>query len=112
MKNGIRSGQTMTWTNGTAADVKSGDVVVVGSLVGVAVADIAVGETGELGLTGVKSLPKAGVALAQGAVVYWDGAAVTDDPTGNDELGTAFLPYVIGDTKAEVLLKQGPAAFN
>lgn len=112
MKNGIRSGQTMTWTNATGSLVTSGSVVVVGTLVGVAIADIKNGEVGELKLTGVHSLPKAAESITQGNVVYWDGSAVTETSTDNDELGTAFLTYVSGDSHAEVLLKQGPAAFN
>lgn len=112
MKNGIRSGQTMTWKNETGSLVSSGDVVIVGTLACVAITDIKDDATGELALTGVKKLPKAAEALGQGNVVYWDGSAVTETSTDNDELGTAHLPHVEGDSHAEVLLKQGPAAFN
>ena len=58
------------------SDVKSNDVVRVGSLIGIATHDAKAGETCEVGLAGVWELPKGSGALAQGADAFWDGAKV------------------------------------
>jgi predicted RecA/RadA family phage recombinase len=54
----------------------SGDVVVVGQQIGVALVDIADGETGTVRLDGVFDLPKADAAvIAAGESVIWDSSA-------------------------------------
>ena len=55
--------------------VKSGDVVLVGNLLGVAQADAAEGVSYALALTGVWLLPKATGAILVGAAVFWDASA-------------------------------------
>lgn len=73
----------MDYTNGGSA-ISSGDVVVVGSMVGVALVDIASGATGAVRFTGVFKLAKKnGDTITQGAPLYWDA--------GNSELTTTEL---------------------
>lgn len=73
------------------ATVASGDAVAVGSLVGIASKDAAIGETVELALTGVWEVPKtAAQAWTQGAPIYWDGSEATTSASGNTFMGHAF----------------------
>lgn len=72
----IRSeGQTIDYTPGS--NVSSGDVVVLGNLVGVAAVDIDSGDQGALTVEGIVELPKASAEgeLTQGTVVFWDDSA-------------------------------------
>jgi predicted RecA/RadA family phage recombinase len=90
MKTYIAAGNTLTIT--AAADIASGEGVLVGALFGVAVTDIATGEAGEIALTGVFELPKApSQAWSLGAKVYWDDTArqCTTAATGNTLIGAA-----------------------
>lgn len=82
----------MPWTNGTAAAVLSGAVVVVGTLVGVALGDIAVGAEGELAIEEVwEATKEAPLVIDQGDIVYWDAAAGEMDKTNtNVKAGKAF----------------------
>jgi predicted RecA/RadA family phage recombinase len=78
MQKFVKAGATLRWTNGTGATVTSDSLVLVGRYAGVAIADIANGDTGALVIRGVANLPKAaGLAIAQGAAVGWNGTAVT-----------------------------------
>jgi predicted RecA/RadA family phage recombinase len=78
-KNFIQPGDTITWTNEDvtgAVDVASGDGVVAGSLFGVAEGDIAVGDSGELSLVGVRELPKVSAqAWTFGQRIYFVAAS-------------------------------------
>lgn len=72
-KNFIQPGRTVTLI--APADVKSGDLVVVGKLFGVAVTDASSGDPVEACTEGVYTLPKtAAQAWTLGAAIYWDGA--------------------------------------
>jgi len=75
-KNFIQEGKHITWTNGTGTAATSGSPVVVGSLVCVALTDIAAGAVGVLATEGVWELPKvagaSGHAIAQGATALFD----------------------------------------
>lgn len=87
-----------------AADIASGDVVIIGARAGVAITDIATGETGAILTEGVVTLPKAAGAIAQGALVYWTGTAVTTTATDNDALGFAAEAVESGATVVAVKL--------
>ncbi len=112
MKNFIQSGQKMTFI--AAADVESGEPVVIGDFTGISSGKYATGEEGEMQLTGVYELAKeAALAIAHGDVVYWDGSAKEVDKTNtNDALGVAFKAAAGADTSVIVLMKGGSAAFN
>lgn len=68
-----QAGNIVTWTNGTGSAVASGAVVVVGQCLGVALVDIANGETGSVAIEGVYTVPKvSGAVIAQGESLTWD----------------------------------------
>lgn len=105
MKNFVQKGKVLDYTNETGSTIVAGSVVVVGALVGIAVADILDTETGSVELHGVfKDLPKAAVALVQGEAVYWTGSAVTNVETSNTFMGYAFEAAASGDPACQVLL--------
>jgi len=72
----IQEGNVVTVTAPTNG-VKSGDVLVVGNLIGVCNIDAAEGAETELSLTGVWELPKASGQINAGAVVWWDTRRAT-----------------------------------
>ncbi len=95
MRNFIQDGETIVYENADvtgAAAISSGDLVIIGSLAGVAVVDIAVGGSGAVKINGVFKLPKTSAqAWTQGAPIYWDtspGEATTSSG-GNTLIGTA-----------------------
>jgi predicted RecA/RadA family phage recombinase len=66
-------GRVIDWVNGTAADVKSGDVVKMNNVLGVALVDIAIGATGSVGFGIFHDIPKVvGAAIKQGESLTWD----------------------------------------
>lgn len=74
-KNAVQPGKVLDYVNTTGALVRSGDVVVAGALLGVALADIAIGATGSVSIDGVYAVPKvAGTAVAQGVSVVFKAA--------------------------------------
>ena len=69
-----QKGYVIDYTN-PGADIASGDVVVIGSTMGVALTDILAGETGAVQISNVFNLPKADAAdISQGDPVYWIAA--------------------------------------
>jgi predicted RecA/RadA family phage recombinase len=102
MKNFVQAGNRMVVV--AAAAIVSGDAVLQGSLFGVAETSAAIGEETVLVMTGVFELPKAAVAIAQGAAIYWDNAAkkVTTASAGNTLVGAAFNATIAGDALAQV----------
>jgi predicted RecA/RadA family phage recombinase len=112
MKNFIQKGETLTLTAPYA--VSSGGGCLVGSIFGVAAADVAQGAEGEFQVCGVFDLARttgAGSGFSAGALIYWDdtnkkiietastnkliGVAVKDagdsDATGRVRLNGAFI---------------------
>lgn len=105
MRNFIQPGCTVTVQ--PAANVLSGDLVVVGSLFGVASGNALAGTDCELKTGGVFDLPKAaGQSLAQGAAVYWDATAkaITTTSTNNTKVGVALLAAASAEVVARVRL--------
>ena len=71
-----QDGTTVHYTNATGSDIASGAPVVIGSQLGVAIVDIADGDSGAVRMEGVFALPKAATTvIAQGAAVDYDGSA-------------------------------------
>lgn len=90
MRNYVQRGDTLDVT--AAAIVASGDVVVIGSIIGVSNVDAAIGEKFALDVVGVFNLPKvSALAINLGDKVYWDSAnkVVTKTAGGNTLLGVA-----------------------
>ena len=69
--------------------VRTGEVVVLGSLVGIAETTALPGESFALNLVGVHRLPKGAEQINAGAKVHWSGAAVTATAGANRLLGAA-----------------------
>ena len=108
MANNFRQiGEVMDYTNTTGATIKSGDVVLVGKRVGVALGDIADQKVGSVQMEGVFDLPKKPAdAPAQGALVYWSAplGKITTTATRNMLAGYAFLTASGGDKTVAVKL--------
>lgn len=102
----VQEGKVMTWTNGTGSAVVAGEVVVVGTLVGVALGDIAAAAEGELAIAEVWTLPKeAPLVISQGDLVYWDDTNNNIDKTNTNVLaGRCWKSAVSAATEVEVLL--------
>jgi predicted RecA/RadA family phage recombinase len=76
-RNFVQPGDVLTLT--APRNVKSGEIVSVGAFTGVAAFDAAQGQEVEVALGGVFELPKGPEALAQGALVFWDGTHVVGE---------------------------------
>ena len=90
MKNFVQIGENITIP--APATVTSGELVIVGSLFGIASTDALTGERVTLSTTGVFEMPKvAADAMTIGAVVYYDESAglVTLTATENTKIGVA-----------------------
>lgn len=93
--NFVEQGDSLNWTNGTGAEVVSGQVVAIGNILGVAAVTIANGATGTVYTCGVFTVPKAAGAsthdFAQGAAVYWDASEGKFEKTGTGTLATGDI---------------------
>ena len=77
--NYVQEGEVIDHTNAGAA-IASGDVVVMGQQMGVALVDIGTGETGSVKLSGVFNIAKVDAAVvAQGESVVWDSSVLKFD---------------------------------
>lgn len=116
-KNYESDGNTIQWTNDTAAAVASGQLVKVGpGMLGVALVAIAIGATGSVAVEGVFSgVPKVSAAVfAQGEKLIWDvTAGAFDDsaatPATGDVTGgaVAWVAGSNGQTTCTVKLTPG-----
>jgi predicted RecA/RadA family phage recombinase len=107
MKNYIQDGMRMNYTPSSA--VTSGQAVLVGSKIGVAVADIAANATGALAMDGVFELPKVTTdVVAQGDALYWDNTAkkLTKTATNNTYAGYAVEAAGNGTTTVKVRINR------
>jgi predicted RecA/RadA family phage recombinase len=96
MKNFVQNGKQLDVI--ASAAYKSGELVIEGNLVGVAVADIASGETGAIATEGVYALEKeAAAALIQGDKAYYDAATKKLDAT-NTNPAVGYVVAVSGNT--------------
>lgn len=117
-KNYIQAGEVIDFTAG--ADISSGAVVVVGSLVGVAITDIANGDIGAVSVEGVWELPKVSAAvIGAGETVNWDtSAGAFDDNQATPATGDLTDGCVAveaagnGDTTVKVKINVGANTVN
>ena len=116
MKNFIQEGKTVTLYNAASTGITSGDLVVVGALVGVAAFDAASAEEVEIATEGVFSLPKVTTdVVSAGDLLYWDGTKLTVTPGSGSRplVGIAVADAGNGVTTVECLLtmtgQTGPA---
>lgn len=101
------SGHTIRYT-ASGSSVAAGDVVEVGSVVGVAPRPIADGETGDLEIQGEFEVPVTGTA-SQGAAAYWDAAntRATASSSGNTKMGVFAQQVLSADDFGRVILGLG-----
>lgn len=96
-KNYIQEGNVLSYT--ATAAVASGAVVVIGKRIAIALADIAVGETGSITAEGVFTVAKLGTdVVGLGDLLYWDAAnnRLTTTAAGNTAAGFAAAPAGAG----------------
>lgn len=75
MINKIQEGKILNYLNSGSA-IASGDAVVVGNRVGIAITDIANGSSGAVEMEGCYSVPKVSAqAWAAGDEIFWDSSA-------------------------------------
>lgn len=110
----VSDGNVMSFTAG--ADYEAGDVVVVGSIVGVCLAAVANGDTGTMAVAGERTVPAATAEITAGAKVYWDadgdpvggtagsGAATATSTAPNVLMGYAIATKAAGGGTVKVLL--------
>ncbi len=107
-QNHIQPGAALEYTNSTGAAIVSGQVVKVGSRIGVAFGDIAAGAKGQLAMAEVWELPKLSTddMSAVGTEVYWDDTAknITITATANTLAGYVFAAAGAGATTVQVKL--------
>lgn len=96
-KNYQQLGVIANYTNSTGAAIASGQVVVVGQTLGVALVGIAIGATGSVALEGVFDAPKvSGAVIAQGESLTWDvSAGAFDDNAATAATGDVTGPCAV-----------------
>jgi predicted RecA/RadA family phage recombinase len=117
--------KTTTWTNGTSADVSSGDIVVLGAtsdaILAVAIDDIADGATGVVGFDcGVTAAKVSAAVFKKGESLTWDASASAFDdnaatPAAGDVAGAAARADADGanlETTCSVWLTGIPGALT
>jgi predicted RecA/RadA family phage recombinase len=109
MRNFVKKGEVIDYPNSTGSAIKSGDLVVIGNLAGVAQTDIADGSVGAVLLTGVFSIAKAAGAVSIGAKLYYVTADknLTTTATNNTLVGVAHAAALTGDTTVQLQLTNG-----
>ncbi len=106
----VQSGHVFDFPNGGTA-VASGATVIIGTKVGIALADIAANATGSVQTTGVFNVPKLSTdVIAIGVTVYWDATnnRITTTSSGNTQAGTAFRAAGNGVATVDLLLNGIP----
>ena len=90
MKNSVSTGSVITHT--PSAAVSSGQMILIGTKVGVAVVDIAANASGSVQMTGVFTIAKAADNVTQGAALYWNNTTkvLTTTASGNTYAGYAI----------------------
>ncbi|MDR3431049.1 MAG: DUF2190 family protein [Rouxiella aceris] len=102
-KNFVQEGQTISITNTGAGVIESGDPVVLGDLVAVVVADIAVGDIGTGLAEGVFLLPKvAADVIPAGKKVYIANGTIQLAAADAIAAGIAWEAAAAGSTVVEV----------
>jgi predicted RecA/RadA family phage recombinase len=107
MKNFVQPGKSID-VAAPAGGVISGNIAVIGSLIGVAAATVAQGEQVALSTEGVFEMAKvSALAIATGDKVYWDAAAknVNKTSAGNTLVGIAVADAA--NPSATVKIKLG-----
>lgn len=102
--NYIQKGDVLNYT--ADKNISSGELVIIGSISGVAKTDIPLGSTGAVHIAGIYSLPKGNEAIPQGSKVYWN-KSLTITKGQNTCIGIAANTTISSDGFAQVLLNVG-----
>ncbi|XYJ11808.1 DUF2190 family protein [Telluria sp. B2] len=103
MQNFIQKGGTLSLA--VAAAISAGQAMLVGKIFGVAVSNVAAGESGEFQTYGVFELPALSTdTAAQGAILYWDSTnkRLTTTATGNTRVGVAVEAKTAGAATVQI----------
>lgn len=100
----VQKGEAIDYRPANA--VAAGDVIVLGTLVGIARLDIEANTLGSLAVVGCFEAPKATGAITAGAAVYWDATnkQVTTTAAGKPYLGKAVAAAASSDETVQFLL--------
>lgn len=99
----VQPGEVIDYTAG--ANIASGQVVLMGARIGVALKAIANGETGPMQVTGVFNIAKLSTDnMAQGALLYWDNtnSRLTTTASGNTLAGFAATAAAATTTSVNI----------
>lgn len=99
----VQPGEVIDYTAG--ANIASGQVVLMGARIGVALKAIANGETGPMQVTGVFNIAKLSTDnMAQGALLYWDNtnSRLTTTASGNTLAGFVAAAAAASTTSVNI----------
>ena len=105
MKNFLQPGVNLTLP--AAADIKSGEVFILGAITGIAAGDALEDEMVDVVTSGVFSVDKVGAdSFSVGDGVFYDATTklATSTASGNTKIGTAVKVAVSGSASVEVRL--------
>lgn len=97
----------LAYTNGTGSTIDEGDAIAIGTIVGVALEDIAAAAEGDVGIEGIYTIAKStDVAITLGAAVYLIAASglITTVAESNVYAGRAVSAALEAGTTVDVLL--------
>lgn len=108
MKNYVQDGRVLSLT--APAALASGEAFLTGAVFAVANHAAAEGAVVNATVEGVFTLPKAVVAISQGAALYWDATAkaLTTDDAGNTLVASAAAAALLGDTTVAASIDRSP----
>lgn len=80
----VQRGESLDYQNATSSPIEAGDIITLGTRIGIAGCDIPAGETGSVEVTGVFLIPKktATDVIAQGDALYYSSGATKDNSGG------------------------------
>lgn len=100
----VQPGEVIDYTAG--ANIASGQVVLMGARIGVALKSIANGETGPMQVTGVFNIAKLSTDnMAQGALLYWDNTNSRLTTTASSNTLAGFAAAAAGASTTSVNIK-------
>ena len=105
-KGHIQPGKVMPYTNSGGTTITAGTVIEFADMIGIVLADIGAGKSGNLAISEVWELDKDGaLAISQGDQVYWDTVNNEVDKTNtNIPCGKAFETAAEAAATVKVLL--------
>lgn len=104
--NYLYTGDVLDYTNGGSTDISSGAPVLLGSRLGVALADIPVGGVGSVRMSGVFTLAKLSTDdVEQGELLYWDATNARLTATASTHKLAGYAAFAAGAGVTTVAIK-------